>query len=166
MPPRLSEPCSRSCCAMTQPIVPFLSATTLLATPALMSDWVPMIDRVRPAQFTMMVVSGSGATRPARSTNSAPVTLMEPGMFMVAYSSNRLTSSTAILAPAAIQRCDFVRRQRRRVPGGLNQFAKRLGVGIHIPKQLKARPLPGLEPSVELTNIGVTQCHQAIRRQG
>ena len=84
-------------------MVPLRSATTLLATPALISDWVPMIDRVRPAQLTMMVVEGSGAARPARSTSSAPGTLTEPGMFMVAYSSNRRTSSTAILALLAIR---------------------------------------------------------------
>ena len=90
--PRLLEPCSRFCLASVQPIVPLRSARTLLVTPALISDWVPMIERVRPAQLTMMVVSESGAARPARSTSSAPGTLIEPGMFMVAYSSKRRTS--------------------------------------------------------------------------
>jgi hypothetical protein len=83
-------------------MVPLRSATTLLATPALISDCVPMIDRVRPAQLTTMVVSGSGATWPARSTNSAPGMLTEPGMFMVAYSSGRRTSSTLTSASLAI----------------------------------------------------------------
>ena len=119
-------------CDDVQPIVPLRSATTLLATPALISDWVPMIDRVRPAQLTMMVVAGSGAMLPARSTSSAPGTLTEPGMFMVAYSSNRRTSSTAILALLAISLGDFVRGQRGRVPAGLDQFAKGLGIGIHV----------------------------------
>ena len=73
-------------------MVPLRSARTLLVTPALISDWVPMIERVRPAQLTIMVVSESGAARPARSTSSAPGTLIEPGMFMVAYSSKRRTS--------------------------------------------------------------------------
>ncbi len=90
--PRLLEPCSRSCLARVQPIVPLRSARTLLVTPALISDWAPMIERVRPAQLTMMVVSGSGAARPARNTSSAPGTLIEPGIFMVAYSSKRRTS--------------------------------------------------------------------------
>ena len=75
---------------------------TLLGTPALISDWVPMIERVRPAQLTMMVVSGSGAAWPARSTSSAPGTLTEPGMFIVAYSSNRRASRMAMLALSAI----------------------------------------------------------------
>jgi hypothetical protein len=48
-------------------MVPLRSATTLLGTPALISDCVPMIERVRPAQLTTMVVSGSGAAWPARS---------------------------------------------------------------------------------------------------
>ena len=113
-------------------MVPLRSATTLLVTPALISDWVPMIERVRPAQLTMIVVSGSGAARPARSTSSAPGTLTEPGMFMVAYSSNRRTSRIAILAPARNQLGDFVRGKRRRVPARLDQFAKGLCVGIHV----------------------------------
>ena len=83
-------------------MVPLRKARTLLVTPALISDWVPMIDRVRPAQLTMMVVSGSGAALRARSTSSAPGTLTEPGMFMVAYSSKRRTSRMATLALLAI----------------------------------------------------------------
>ena len=144
-------------------MVPLRSATTLLVTPALISDWVPMIERVRPAQLTMMVVSGSGAARPARSTSSAPGTLTEPGMFMVAYSSNRRTSRIEILAPRAISACDLLGRQRGRVPARLDQFAKGFGVGIHVPEQFIARRLPGLQPAVELTNIAVSQCRKAIR---
>ena len=41
-----------------RPIVPFLSAITLLGNPALISDCAPMIERVRPAQFTTTRVSG------------------------------------------------------------------------------------------------------------
>ena len=33
-------------------MVPFLSATTLFGIPALTRDCAPMIERVRPAQFT------------------------------------------------------------------------------------------------------------------
>ena len=83
-------------------MVPLRSATTLFVTPALISDWVPMIERVRPAQLTMMVVSGSGAASPARSTSSPPGTLIEPGIFMVVYSSKRRTSRILILALRAI----------------------------------------------------------------
>ena len=83
-------------------MVPLRSATTLLGTPALISDCVPMIERVRPAQLTTMVVAGSGAAIPVRSTSSAPGTLTEPGIFMVAYSSKRRTSRILMLAPLAI----------------------------------------------------------------
>ena len=144
-------------------MVPLRSATTLLATPALISDWVPMIERVRPAQLTMMVVSGSGAARPARSTSSAPGTLTEPGMFMVAYSSKRRTSRIAILALRCDQRGDFVRGQRRRVAARLDQFAKGLCVGIDVLEQFIARRLPALQPAVELADIAVAQCREAIR---
>jgi hypothetical protein len=47
--------------ARCQPMVPFLSAITLLGNPALISDCAPMIERVRPAQFTTTRVSGLGA---------------------------------------------------------------------------------------------------------
>ena len=42
-------------------MVPFFSAITLFGRPALISDWAPMIERVRPAQFTTTSVFGSGA---------------------------------------------------------------------------------------------------------
>ena len=41
-------------------MVPFLSAITLLVRPALIRDCAPMIERVRPAQFTTTSVSGLG----------------------------------------------------------------------------------------------------------
>ena len=85
-------------------------------------------------------------------------------MFMVAYSSNRRTSSTAILALLAISAGDLLRRQRGRVPARLDQFAERLGVGIHVLEKLKARLPPGLEPAVELANVGVSQRLQGDRR--
>jgi hypothetical protein len=65
--------------------------------------------------------------------------------------------------PTRNQRRDFVGGQRRRVLALLDQFAKRLGVGIHVPEQLIARQLPALQSAVELANICVSQCHQAIR---
>jgi hypothetical protein len=43
-----------------QAMVPSLSDTTLLATPALISDCAPMMLRVRPPQLTMTVVADDG----------------------------------------------------------------------------------------------------------
>ena len=86
-------------------------------------------------------------------------------MFMVAYSSKRRTSRIRILAFARNQRRDFVRGQRGRMPAGFDQFAKGLGIGIHIPEQFVACRLPGLQPAVEFANVRVPQCRQAIRRQ-
>ena len=55
------SPTSSSNPASVQPIVPLRSATTGFGTPASIRDWAPMIDRVRPAQWTTIVVAGSGA---------------------------------------------------------------------------------------------------------
>ena len=74
-------------------MVPLRSATTL-RSPALISDCVPMMLRVRPAQLTTTSVSGPGARAAARSTSSAPGTLVAVGMLIVWYSSNRRASST------------------------------------------------------------------------
>jgi hypothetical protein len=41
-------------------MVPSLSDTTLLPTPALISDCAPMMLRVRPPQLTMTVVADDG----------------------------------------------------------------------------------------------------------
>jgi hypothetical protein len=75
-------------------MVPLRSAATRLGSPALISDCAPMMDRVRPAQLTITVVAGSGASCLTRATSSAPGTLVAVGILMVVYSSNRRASTT------------------------------------------------------------------------
>ena len=53
-------------------MVPFLSATTLFGSFALMRDCAPMIERVRPAQLTTTSVPGFPASSGTRYTSSAP----------------------------------------------------------------------------------------------
>ena len=67
--------------------MPLRSATTLFGRPALISDWAPMMLRVRPAQLTTTIVSGDGAMSRARNTSSAPGTLVEVGIETREYSS-------------------------------------------------------------------------------
>ena len=98
-PKRRSALCSNARPAKVQPMVPLRKAHTGLGMPALMSDCAPMMLRVRPAQLTTMRVVALGANERARSTNSPPGTLMEPGMLMVWYSSNRRASSTTMSEP-------------------------------------------------------------------
>ena len=62
------------------------------------------------------------------------------------------------------QRRDFFRSKRRRVAPRLHQFAKSLGVGIDVLEQFVTRRRPGLQPAVELANIGVAQCREPFRR--
>src|SRR5471032_3150792 len=83
--------------ARCQPMVPLRSATTLLGTPALISDCAPIMLRVRPAQLTTMVVSGDGTMSRTRNTSSAPGTLVEVGIDTREYSSNGRLSSTLML---------------------------------------------------------------------
>ena len=79
---------------MVQPIVPLRSATTRSCMPAFSNDWVPMMLRVRPAQWTTTVVSGRGAMARRRWTSSAPGTLTEPGIVIVRCSAKVRASST------------------------------------------------------------------------
>src|SRR5580704_10241984 len=85
---RRSLPLSGVKPARLQPIVPLRSAMTLLGRPALISDCAPIMLRVRPAQLTTTVVAGDGAISRARSTSSAPGTLVEVGIETREYSSN------------------------------------------------------------------------------
>ena len=85
-------------------MVPLRSATTLLGTPALISDCAPMILRVRPAQLTTTSVSGEGAMSRTRSTSSAPGTLVAVGIETRRYSSSGRLSSTTMSAPSRISR--------------------------------------------------------------
>jgi len=70
-----------------------------LGSPALISDWAPMMLLVRAAQFTTIVVAGSGASVLARSTSSAPGTLVAVGMLIIWYSAKRRASRTATSEP-------------------------------------------------------------------
>ena len=81
-------------------MVPLRSATTLFGRPALISDCAPMMLRVRPAQLTTTIVSGDGAISRARSTSSAPGTLVAVGIETREYSSNGRLSSTTRSAPS------------------------------------------------------------------
>lgn len=90
--------CRCCCCASVwpasvQPIVPLRRAWTGFGTPALISDWVPMMLRVRPAQLTITGVCGEGVRLSTRRASSPPGTLMLPGMLMVWYSSKRRAST-------------------------------------------------------------------------
>jgi hypothetical protein len=100
-PKRRCWPWSSSKPASSQPIVPLRSAATGFGMPALTSDCAPIRLRVRPAQLTTMRVAGSGARSRARSTSSAPGTLVPVGMLIVRYSSQRRTSSTTMSVPAS-----------------------------------------------------------------
>ena len=73
--------------------------------PALISDWAPMIERVRPAQLTTTVVSGSGAMSKMRSASSAPGTSMPPGMFMALNSLIGRLSTMARSSPRSFMAC-------------------------------------------------------------
>jgi len=144
--------------------VPLRSATTLLATPALISDWADDrsgaagaidddggrgIRRYAPGAQHQF---GAGHTDRARDVHGGifvePPDIENPDIGLVRH-----------------QACDLVRGQRGRVPPRLHQFAKRLGVGIDIDEQLKAGLLPGLQPAIELANIGVPQRRQTIGRR-
>src|SRR5215813_9931399 len=66
--------------ARCQAMVPSFRETTLLVTPALISDWAPMMLRVRPPQLTMTIVLGDGTRSLKRKTSSAPGTLTAVGI--------------------------------------------------------------------------------------
>ncbi len=83
-------------------MVPLRSATTRFGTPAERSASAPMMERVRPAQFTTTVVSGRGASAPMRYTNSPPGTSTAPGMDTRRNSSIGRLSSTTMSAPERI----------------------------------------------------------------
>ncbi|MNT52816.1 hypothetical protein D3C72_1898580 [compost metagenome] len=86
-------------------MVPLRNAATGFGRPALIKDCVPMMLRVRPAQFTMTRVCGSGASSRTRSTSSAPGRLVAVGMLMVWYSSKRRASTITTSACSSMSAC-------------------------------------------------------------
>ena len=143
--------------------MPLRSAATGFGTPALINDCAPMMLRVRPAQLTMIRVAGFGASCRARSTSSAPGTLMLPGMFMVWYSSKRRASSTTTSASRSSSACTCGAAQRRRMAHAFHQFAERLARHVDVLKQLAAGFAPALQTAFEQRDVGIAQFGQTSR---
>ena len=114
-----------------------------------------MMLRVRPAQLTTTMVSGEGARSRARSTSSAPGTLMPVGIETREYSSNGRLSSTTMLARSRISAGQFVGRDAGRVAVVLDEFAERLARHIDAGKQLVAGGLPCGNAAVQHVEVAV-----------
>src|SRR5262249_16308120 len=160
---RATLPLSQAKPASVQPMVPLRSATTLLGTPALISDCAPMMLRVRPAQFTTTIVSGEGARSRMRSTSSAPGTLTALGMETRWYSSNGRLSSTTTSLCSSMSRCRSC-AQLLAVPAASSANPADPLPGTINPGN---RPDPSLvpppTPAVERKEIGVAGAREDLR---
>ena len=79
--------------------MPFFNANTGFGIPALRRLCAPMIDRVRPAQFTTTGVSGDERRPGTRYTNSAPGQSTPPGRLTVRNSAIGRASTSTISRP-------------------------------------------------------------------
>jgi hypothetical protein len=132
-----------------------------LGTPAFTSDWAPIRLRVRPAQLTMTVVAGSGAS------SRDPQHQLGAGRADPAGDAHH----RVFLEPAGVedhlvglgvdQGLDVLGGQRRRVPPRLDQFAERLAVGIDVLEQLVAGVGPACRPPFSM-DIGVAERRQRL----
>ena len=96
-------------------MVPFSSATTGLATPALINDWAPMIELVRPAQLTTTVVAADETASCTRYASSAPGQSSPPGIDMLRNSViGRLSRMTR--SSSAARRASSSAAEMRGVP--------------------------------------------------
>src|ERR1700733_8372822 len=77
-----AAPCTTSRPARCQAIVPSFRDTTLLGTPALISDSQALILGKMAPQLTTIVVSADGMSSAKRYTSSAPGTLIAVGMLL------------------------------------------------------------------------------------
>jgi hypothetical protein len=127
-------------------MVPLRSAITRFGIPALIRDCVPMMLRVRPAQFTTTRVAGSGASAPARMTSSAPGTLVAVGMLIVWYSSNRRASTTTAGAPVQQGR-EFAGGGGGGACRGRDQLPEGLAGGVDVAEELPAPGHPAGQPA-------------------
>ena len=158
--------------------MPLRSAKIGLGSPALISDCVPMMDRVRPAQFTTTVVAGSGASARTRSASSAPGTLVAVGMDIVAYSSNRRASTmmtgaepTAAVPPRPEpepereQGSHLAGGQRRRSRRFRDELAEGLARRVDVLEQFAAVGRPAVEPAGQQRHVGVAELTQPVGRR-
>ena len=125
--------------------------------PALISDWVPMMERVRPAQLTTIVVAGSGASRPGAEHQFGAGHADRAGDVHGGIFVEAADVEDGDIGLGGDQAGDFLGGQRGRMPALLDQFAEGLGIGVDVPEQFVAGAPPGRKPAVELTDVGVSQ---------
>ena len=145
-------------------MVPLRSATTLLGTPALMSDCAPMMLRVRPAQLTTTSVSGEGARSWTRSTSSAPGTLTRVGIETRWIFVERPAVEHDHVGAAANQPIELVGRDARRAAGVLDEFAEGLARHVDAGEQLEAGRGPGRDAAGEHVRRPCSRRERAPRR--
>ena len=160
---RLALPLSQVKPARCQPMVPLRSATTLLGTPALISDCAPMMLRVRPAQLTTTSVSGEGAMSCTRSTSSAPGTLVAVGIETRWIFVERPAVEHHHVGAAAHQAVELLGADARRAAVVLDEFAERLARHVDAGEQLEAGLLPGRDAAVEIGEVGVAGARREFR---
>src|SRR5262245_55738027 len=153
-------------------MVPLRSATTLLGTPALISDCAPMMLRVRPAQLTTTMVCGDGARSRTRSTSSAPGTLTAVGIETRWYSSNGRLSSTTMSLRSRMSRASSAASMLGVAPAGPANSANAVRGplppedGSHLARDVDAGEQfePGLGPgrnaAVERMEVGVARARE------
>ena len=151
--------------ASVQPMVPLRSARTLLVTPGI--DQRLRADDRAGAAGAIDDDGGLGVRRGAAGAqhqfgagHADRAGNVHGGVFVEPPDIEDLH-----IGFAGDQASDLFRAQRRRMPAMLDQFAKRLGVGIDVLEQFIAGRLPALQPAVERTDIGKARLLEMIRRQ-
>ena len=83
-----------------------------------------MIERVRPAQFTMILVVGSRAISRMRYGSSAFGQQMPPGMFIFWYSAKGRPSTMTKFSPRSLHARELLHGHARRVVLVLDELAE------------------------------------------
>ena len=122
-----------------------------------------MMLRVRPAQWTTIVVDGSGA-RLARTQDELCAGYVRAG---------RDCHRAVLVRPAYVedddvgslldQRVDVLRWQRGRVPPCLHKLSKCLAVRVDVLKRLEARRAPPLQAALENAHVRVPEPPETSR---
>ena len=130
-------------------MVPLRSATTLLGTPALISDCAPMMLRVRPAQLTTISGVGRGRDVVHAQHQFGARHIDAGGIETARIFVERPAVEHHHVGAGAHQRVELVGADAGRAAVVLDEFAERLARHVHAGERDQAGFFPGRDAAIE-----------------
>src|SRR5262245_30387681 len=136
-------------------MVPSCSVTTLMATPASISDWAPMMLRVRPPQLTITIVLRHQVLEAVDQLGTRDADGSRNGVGVIL--DKRAAIEDRDFAVTVDQCLELVGRDPGSAEVVLDDLGKRLARHVHAAVDAKAGSLPGGDAAVEDRHVRIAK---------